>query len=417
MNIISRYLPALFAFFVLTFSAFSQSLEQNRPTPVRTGALRGEILPRDLGDARLTAYFYTFEAENGDLEITFSSKNLEGDIDIFEADNLRPIGKIKVFSDEETQIKKNFYFRQNTRVILRVEGRTPNDEKAEFSFWFGGTFAASKLPDVNENDLPALKTPKVDENIGGTRVNSVGSIIEVVKPLTPPTQASKSSANSKIVADQRRRINSRSSQTANASDNENIRGIENKDLKNSNVNRNASRRRGNSANNSSKTENAERNSNSAQKADITPDSENAALNSTSEKGNPKNKTAASRNSRSTDSASVDKKSRTNEVSENQSVSSNKTTSETASNDSARIANTRVGIRRKSAGNRTQTTADSAALASIRLVIILKNGEILTRQMNEVRRVNVENAELVVEFVNEKVEKHSLHNVLRFSIEQ
>ncbi|HEY0658470.1 MAG TPA: hypothetical protein VGD05_08345, partial [Pyrinomonadaceae bacterium] len=49
-----------FAFCVSTVRA--QSTSQSYPTPIVTNEITGTIKPRDIGDARLTDYFYTFNS-------------------------------------------------------------------------------------------------------------------------------------------------------------------------------------------------------------------------------------------------------------------------------------------------------------------------------------------------------------------
>ena len=59
-------------------------------------------IPRlgDIGDARLTTYFYTFGGDQGDLFLNVVSKNFTGDIDVFTAAGLRPVTKIMIYAAE-----------------------------------------------------------------------------------------------------------------------------------------------------------------------------------------------------------------------------------------------------------------------------------------------------------------------------
>ena len=70
----------------LSYCANAQSTDQNFPTPVTTNQILGTIKARDIGDSRLTTYFYAFDGEQGDIFINVVSKNLSGDIDIFIVD-------------------------------------------------------------------------------------------------------------------------------------------------------------------------------------------------------------------------------------------------------------------------------------------------------------------------------------------
>src|SRR5215467_7585260 len=70
----------------------AQSTDPNAPSPVRNNTVTARIAARDLGDARLTDHYYAFTGTPGDLLITIQSDNLNGDIDIFTATTLRPLG-------------------------------------------------------------------------------------------------------------------------------------------------------------------------------------------------------------------------------------------------------------------------------------------------------------------------------------
>ena len=162
----------------------AQSTNQNFPTAVTTNEISGAIKARDLGDARLTSYFYVFNGKQGDVFINVMTKNLDGDIDIFTADNLKPLSKITVYSDNPNSVTgRVIYLREPQKLILRVEGKTPTDEPATFRVKFAGSFeAVAGVAETEEN-----KEPSVNSNEqGDVRVNSVGTIIET-KPKPTPT--------------------------------------------------------------------------------------------------------------------------------------------------------------------------------------------------------------------------------------
>ena len=170
--------------FLLTAAAQGQSTEQNFPTAIIDNQISGRINARDIGDARLTSYFYTFSAAQGDVFINVVTTNLNGDIDVFTADAaLRPLTKITVYADApNNETGRVIYLRQPTKLILRIEGRTPNDDAATFQIKFAGSFAPAE--NVAENPAPELPTVKSD-NQTDVRVNSVGTIIEVKPKPTP----------------------------------------------------------------------------------------------------------------------------------------------------------------------------------------------------------------------------------------
>lgn len=174
----------LFCVFYFAFCApgiFSQSTNQNFPTSITTNEISGNIPARDVGDARLTTYFYAFKGSQGDVFVNVLTANLNGSIDVFTVDNLRPLTKITVYSsDTESETGRVIYLRKPEKLILRVEGRSPNDDPATFRIKFAGSFQS--MDATAENAAPPA--PEVTtENQSNIRVNSVGTIIEI-KPKT-----------------------------------------------------------------------------------------------------------------------------------------------------------------------------------------------------------------------------------------
>jgi hypothetical protein len=163
---------------VVFIPAIAQSSEQNFPTPITQNEIAANIPARDIGDSRLTTYFFTFNGSQGDIFLKVKANNLNGDIDVFEAETLRPISKIRLFADfSADEIVRSIYLRKSEKLLLRIEGRTPNDDLATVKIQFTGSFVASSETAIDESGIP-----KVDKkNEGETEVNSVGTII-VVKP-------------------------------------------------------------------------------------------------------------------------------------------------------------------------------------------------------------------------------------------
>src|ERR687884_217191 len=83
---------------ILGQNSLAQSTDIGFPTPVRSDLVTGTIAPRDLGDPRVTRYFYSFTGTPGDLVITVEGHNLEGDVDVFTAGALRPLAKISLYA-------------------------------------------------------------------------------------------------------------------------------------------------------------------------------------------------------------------------------------------------------------------------------------------------------------------------------
>jgi len=112
----------------------------------------------------------------GDLFVNVLTRNFTGDIDIFTLNGLQPLAKIVVYADlAENETGRVIYLRKPEKLLLRIQGRTPGDEGANYRFKFAGSFVASR-----ESETPGgPELPRVavrDE--GSVRVNSVGTIIE-----------------------------------------------------------------------------------------------------------------------------------------------------------------------------------------------------------------------------------------------
>jgi hypothetical protein len=174
----------LIIFFILLAKivTFSQSSEQKFPTSVTSNEISGKIVARDLGDSRLTTYFYAFNGTQGDIFLTIETTNLNGDIDIFTADELRPITKIALFADSSSnQTVRSIYLRKDEKLILRIEGKTPNDDAATYRIKFEGSFEAISEAKKDEAEAPKVKSKNDSEIL----VNSVGTILEVKPKPTP----------------------------------------------------------------------------------------------------------------------------------------------------------------------------------------------------------------------------------------
>ena len=181
-----KKIDLFFVFFWLSAVVFGQSTNENFPSPVVQNEIAGTITARDVGDARLTRHFYTFYTSVGDLTLKVETANLVGDVDLFEAKTLRPLSKISIYgADSASTTSRIVYFRQRTQVLLRVEGRTPNDEPANYRINLSGSFvAATDLPQPPEDLEPKVAERTGAENVA--RVNSAGAIIEVPQPKETP---------------------------------------------------------------------------------------------------------------------------------------------------------------------------------------------------------------------------------------
>ena len=167
----------------------AQSEDIEYPTPVRETVVDGRIAPRDLGDARLTRHFYVFTGTPGDLYVTLEGANLEGDIDLFLANGLRPVLKIGLYAaGSTTTTTKNAYLKRRETVIVRVEARTPDDQPGIYKISFKGAFEIYGGPARTPPPAIASATPVTEAN--SVRVNSAGARIDPPAPPQPkPTPA------------------------------------------------------------------------------------------------------------------------------------------------------------------------------------------------------------------------------------
>jgi hypothetical protein len=164
---------------VLAGSASAQSTDIAWPTPVRTNEVSGTIPARDLGDPRVTDHFYAFIGTPGDVLISVDSQNLNGDIDVFTLSGLRPLLKFTVYAGSSSAITKSIYLRQSEELLLRVEGRTPNDDNAVYRLRFGGSFQSiTSGPLVEHDDAGQSAKTGGSGDHKGRRVSSVGARID-----------------------------------------------------------------------------------------------------------------------------------------------------------------------------------------------------------------------------------------------
>lgn len=172
------------------FCADAQSSLPEAPTPITGNEIAGRIPALDVGDARLTRHFYTLNARPGDLELTVTAANLEGDIDLFSAAAMRPLSKVTLYGGSDTTVSRTVFFRRDETLILRVQARSPNDAEGSYRVRFGGTFVASTAPAPDETTSPvgsssassSTPAPGARSNSRGSyRVNSIGARIEEPK--------------------------------------------------------------------------------------------------------------------------------------------------------------------------------------------------------------------------------------------
>lgn len=164
----------------------AQSLDPSTPQPISSTNLLGKIAVRDIGDSRFTNHYYTFVGTPGDLLITIQSRNLNGDLDVFTANGLRPLLKVTLYAESTTPITKGIYLRRREELILRIEARSPNDDEGTYQLFFGGSFEALPArPDLGQSEASGEATSaSVDPK--AKRVSSVGA--RLPEPDPPVTE-------------------------------------------------------------------------------------------------------------------------------------------------------------------------------------------------------------------------------------
>jgi len=148
---------------------------------VTASEISASIRARDIGDSRLTTHFWTFDGRQGDIFINVVTQNFSGDIDVYQASDLKPLTKMVMFAENGvSETGRVIYMRQPGRLLLRVQGRTPNDDPASYQIKFAGSFVA--LAPVRGMAPPTVGS--VEDT--GIKVNSVGTIVGLT-PKPPPT--------------------------------------------------------------------------------------------------------------------------------------------------------------------------------------------------------------------------------------
>lgn len=185
----------------ITAIAAAQSSDVSQPTPLRANEIEGRIAPRDIGDPRTTQHYYLFSALPGDLTLTITSDNLNGNVDLFTAAGLRPLAQIVIYgSDTPSRISRTIFFRQTENLIMRVDARTPNDREGGYQIRFDGGFTPADVPYTDESAISQNSSETIAAGTnrrGVRRTTSVGGRIEEpereranVPPADAPAPAS-----------------------------------------------------------------------------------------------------------------------------------------------------------------------------------------------------------------------------------
>jgi hypothetical protein len=358
----------------------AQSGDASYPTPVFTNEVVGRISPRDVGDPRRTSHFYTFRGTEGDLSVTFDSTELTGDVDVFTATTLRPLLKITLLGDA-AHVTKSFYVRSEETLVLRVQARAVGDAEGTYRVTFGGSFepAPPELANSQEPSAPTVKeSGSRDRN--ARRATSTGARIE--EPVAAPskeTAKEEAKPSPTPAATPSRRTTSSAARSRAGT-------------------RNAPRRTRSTASTpragATKSETGE-----AKNAGTSGESNNGEAKSSSQ---PSTETNGATNTTESAAATPPKPSTA--------------TRRRPARTTRRSAGESGTARADSSGQPSNAPATSEPLPKQRLLIITKNGTMIERDMDTVRRVTVENNQVVVVTKDGKIIREPLANVLKMSIE-
>lgn len=359
---------------LLYASAFAQSIDPAAPTPVLTNEIAGRIAPLDIGDSRSTRFFYTFNGLQGDLELTVESHNLDGDIDIFLAGNLRPLTKVTLYAGANaTRASKSVYLRRNEPLILRVQARTPNDAEGTYRITLGGAFRPSErlASDASTSGETLAASPSPTPARGADRkvkrVSSVGARIEEPVSEVAKEEAERSEespAETPPVAAKKAPANPRPSRAA-------------------------TRR-------NTRTPTARRGTTGAGTRTSEPDKTEAPK--------PEDSRAETESAEEKPSAAP-KPERARPVRVPRSRSSRNTS-----------AARRTGAPPAEVVPTSPAETVAPPAPGPRLVLVLRDGETVMRDMSDVRRVTVEKGVIVIVSKNGKIDRQPMSAVLRMSIE-
>jgi hypothetical protein len=357
----------------------AQSGDANYPTPVFANEVVGRISPRDVGDPRRTSHFYTFRGTEGDLSVTFDSTELTGDVDVFTATTLRPLLKITLLGDA-AHVTKSFYIRSEETLVLRVQARAVGDAEGTYRVTFGGSFEPAP-PELANSQQPSAPTVKETESRdrNARRATSTGARIE--EPVAAPSNETAKEAKPApppAATPSRRTTSSAARSRASA--------------------RNAPRRTRSTAPTpqagATKSETGE-----AKNTGTSGESSNGDANSA---GQPSTETNGVTNSNESAAATPPKPA--------------PATRRRPARTTRRSAGESGPARADSGGQPSNAPATSEPLPKQRLLIITKSGTMIERDMDTVRRVTVENNQVVVVTKDGKIIREPLANVLKMSIE-
>ena len=105
---------------------------------------------------------------------------------MFTAGTLRPLLKLTLYAESTSPLTKGIYLRKREDLILRVEARTPNDDDGTYQLFFGGSFEPIVGgAEPSEEESSPTETAATSGDRKTKRVSSVGARLpEPEKPVS-----------------------------------------------------------------------------------------------------------------------------------------------------------------------------------------------------------------------------------------
>jgi hypothetical protein len=374
------------------FGVAAQSSDAEAPTPLTSEEIAGRIAPRDVGDPRRTTYFYLFKGTPGDIALDVESQNLDGNIDLYLADGLRPLTQVVlVGGDEVSRAAKSVFLRRAEALILRVRARSIGDADGTFRIRFSGAFApadAALIAKYTKTTAPPVVTAK--DTSGARRVTATGALIRTPAP---------SNANAVASNNETKTSNAPTANTSSAQPGETTRAT-NESVSNQ------------SSTVSPAASNATIGANNSRGE--TPAVKNAASSPTSKDVKPQPTASTSaKTARNT-------KARTKPKTSNNSTARTSTVNNSANTSASNSANNSTNNPKSSGAAASPSNATNAARTigaqTARLILEMRDGTRYERMMISIERVTVENGNLLVITKDGQRIRHPLVDVVRMSIE-
>lgn len=367
--------------FLSVIAVHAQSTNSDYPTAVTANEIRGIIKARDVGDSRSTRYFYKFTGTPGDLNLIIESENLNGDVDVFTLNGLRPLTKVSFFDTGSKFVATaTVFLRKREVLLLRVEAKSASENAGNFRIQLSGGFEPIADTGNKQPDEPTL--PKAKTSEGAVKVNSVGARIEEPKPPikeTPATNKTETASTTK-------------------------------------------------SNTSSKTPGIKTPTKAATTAKTQPATQPKTTNTTktntdTSASTTKKETLAERRKRLREEAARAAEERKRKQAEAKAAEEQrrreaiaKANADKARKEAGNTNNSAVSKPNNASTAKAKEPPPPDPMASVRLVVETKDGQKIERTMNEVRRVNVEKGVLVVVFIDGKTERIPMTNVQKMAIE-